>query len=128
MSVDGLETERKFDFNTHCKRYDVFSGQCSVYVKYICSLRANKFQWFCPSRTEVIVYVVERSPNGTSRRVPSSSLQAYFEQANVKVNLQQMGVALTMARVQLSPSQIKQLLQNPPAGKESCNVHVNYFL
>lgn len=67
-------------------------------------------------QTEVVIYVVERSPNGTSRRVPSSSLQAYFEQANVKVNLQQLGVALTMARIELSPAQIKQLLQNPPAG------------
>ncbi|XP_077332632.1 nucleoporin p54 isoform X2 [Lithobates pipiens] len=67
-------------------------------------------------QTEVVIYVVERSPNGTSRRVPSSSLQAYFEQANVKANFQQLGVALTMARIELSPAQIKQLLQNPPAG------------
>ncbi|XP_018409077.1 PREDICTED: nucleoporin p54 isoform X2 [Nanorana parkeri] len=67
-------------------------------------------------QVEVVIYVVERSPNGTSRRVPSSSLQGYFEQANVKANLQQLGVALTMARTELSPTQIKQLLQNPPAG------------
>ncbi|XP_072261605.1 nucleoporin p54 isoform X2 [Pyxicephalus adspersus] len=67
-------------------------------------------------QTEVVIYVVERSPNGTSRRVPSSSLQGYFEQSNVKANLQQLGVTLTMARIELSPAQIKQLLQNPPTG------------
>ncbi|KAM9328967.1 nucleoporin p54 isoform 1-T1 [Gastrophryne carolinensis] len=67
-------------------------------------------------QTEVVIYVVERSPNGTSRRVPASSLQSYFEQTNMKTNLQQLGVTLTMARTELSPAQIKQLLQNPPAG------------
>ncbi|XP_068089393.1 nucleoporin p54 [Hyperolius riggenbachi] len=67
-------------------------------------------------QTEVVVYVVERSPNGTSRRVPSSSLQGYFEQANVKSNLQQLGVTVTMARTELSPAQIKQILQHPPTG------------
>ncbi|KAJ1204890.1 hypothetical protein NDU88_000325 [Pleurodeles waltl] len=67
-------------------------------------------------QTEVVIYVVERSPNGTSRRVPSSTLYSYFEQANVKNTLQQIGVTASMARTELSPAQIKQLLQNPPAG------------
>ncbi|CAH2301499.1 nucleoporin p54 isoform X1 [Pelobates cultripes] len=67
-------------------------------------------------QTEVVIYVVERSPNGTSRRVPATTLHNYFEQANVKANLQQLGVTLIMARTELSPAQIKQLLQNPPAG------------
>lgn len=67
-------------------------------------------------QTEVVIYVVERSPNGTSRRVPSSTLYSYFEQANIKNTLQQIGVTASMARTELSPAQIKQLLQNPPAG------------
>ncbi|XP_028929552.1 nucleoporin p54 isoform X2 [Ornithorhynchus anatinus] len=67
-------------------------------------------------QTEVVIYVVERSPNGTSRRVPATTLYAHFEQANVKPSLQQLGVTLSMARTELSPAQIKQLLQNPPAG------------
>ncbi|XP_069482412.1 nucleoporin p54 isoform X2 [Ambystoma mexicanum] len=67
-------------------------------------------------QTEVVIYVVERSPNGTSRRVPSTTLHSYFEQANIKNTLQQIGVTATMARTELSPAQIKQLLQNPPAG------------
>ena len=32
--------------------------------------------------TEVVIYVVERSPNGTSRRVPATTLYAHFEQTN----------------------------------------------
>ncbi|KAM4708415.1 nucleoporin p54 isoform 2-T2 [Discoglossus pictus] len=67
-------------------------------------------------QTEVVIYVVERSLNGTSRRVPATTLHSYFEQANTRANLQQLGVTLTMARTELSPAQIKQLLQNPPAG------------
>lgn len=64
----------------------------------------------------MIIYVVERSPNGTSRRVPATTLYAHFEQANIKSSLQQLGVSLSMARTELSPAQVKQLLQNPPAG------------
>ncbi|XP_074084584.1 nucleoporin p54 isoform X3 [Macrotis lagotis] len=67
-------------------------------------------------QTEVVIYVVERSPNGTSRRVPATTLHAHFEQANIKTSLQQLGVTLSMTRTELSPAQIKQLLQNPPAG------------
>uniref|UniRef100_A0A7N9ARK7 54 kDa nucleoporin n=1 Tax=Mastacembelus armatus TaxID=205130 RepID=A0A7N9ARK7_9TELE len=67
-------------------------------------------------QTEVIIYVVERSPNGTSKRIPSSTLFSYLEQANVKVQLTQIGVAMSITRTELSPAQIKQLLQKAPAG------------
>uniref|UniRef100_A0A8D3A3J3 Nucleoporin p54 n=1 Tax=Scophthalmus maximus TaxID=52904 RepID=A0A8D3A3J3_SCOMX len=67
-------------------------------------------------QTEVIVYVVERSPNGTSKRIPATTLFGFLEQANVKVQLTQIGVAMTVTRTELSPAQLKQLLQNAPAG------------
>ncbi|KAF7696664.1 nucleoporin p54 isoform X1 [Silurus meridionalis] len=67
-------------------------------------------------QTEVIVYVVERSPNGTSKRVPASTLYSYMEQVNIKSQLQQLGVVMSITRTALSPAQLKQLLQNPPAG------------
>ncbi|XP_053559376.1 nucleoporin p54 [Bombina bombina] len=67
-------------------------------------------------QTEVVIYVVERSLNGTSRRVPATTLYSYFEQGNIKTHLQQLGVCLSIARTELSPAQIKQILQNPPAG------------
>ncbi|XP_051734694.1 nucleoporin p54 isoform X2 [Ctenopharyngodon idella] len=67
-------------------------------------------------QTEVIVYLVERSPNGTSKRVPASTLYNYMEQMNVKSQLQQLGVFMTVSRTALTPAQLKQLLQNPPAG------------
>ncbi|KAM4528626.1 nucleoporin p54 isoform 2-T2 [Odontesthes bonariensis] len=67
-------------------------------------------------QTEVIIYVVERSPNGTSKRIPASTLFGYLEQANVKAQLTQIGVAMSVTRTELSPTQLKQLLQNAPAG------------
>lgn len=73
-------------------------------------------------RTEVIIYVVERSPNGTSKRIPSTTLFSYLEQANIKVQLTQIGVAMSITRTELSPAQLKQLLQNAPAGK--CKLHL----
>ncbi|KAJ8286654.1 hypothetical protein GJAV_G00041620 [Gymnothorax javanicus] len=67
-------------------------------------------------QTEVIIYVVERSPNGTSKRIPATTLFSYVEQANIKTQLQQLGVVMSVTRTELSPAQLKQLLQNPPAG------------
>ncbi|KAM8743026.1 nucleoporin p54 isoform 2-T2 [Acanthopagrus schlegelii] len=67
-------------------------------------------------QTEVIVYVVERSPNGTSKRIPATTLFSYLEQANVKMQLSQIGVIMSVTRTELSPAQLKQLLQNAPAG------------
>lgn len=65
----------------------------------------------------MIVYVVERSLNGTSKRIPATTLFSYLEQANIKVQLTQIGVAMSVTRTELSPAQLKQLLQNAPAGK-----------
>ncbi|CAJ1070753.1 nucleoporin p54 isoform X7 [Xyrichtys novacula] len=67
-------------------------------------------------QTEVIIYLVERSPNGTSKRIPATTLFSYLEQANIKVQLTQIGVAMSLTRTELSPAQLKQLLQNAPAG------------
>ncbi|KAG7257448.1 hypothetical protein CRUP_007752 [Coryphaenoides rupestris] len=46
-------------------------------------------------QTEVIVYLVERSPNGTSKRITASALYSFVEQANVKAQLAQMGVLMS---------------------------------
>ncbi|XP_051536188.1 nucleoporin p54-like isoform X2 [Myxocyprinus asiaticus] len=67
-------------------------------------------------QTEVIVYLVERSPNGTSKRVPASTLFNFMEQMNIKSQLQQLGVFMTVSRTALTQTQLKQLLHNPPAG------------
>ncbi|XP_034565787.1 nucleoporin p54 isoform X2 [Notolabrus celidotus] len=67
-------------------------------------------------QTEVTIYLVERSPNGTSKRIPSTTLFSYLEQVNIKVQLTQIGVAMSLTRTELSPTQLKQLLQNAPAG------------
>ncbi|XP_041667632.1 nucleoporin p54 isoform X3 [Cheilinus undulatus] len=67
-------------------------------------------------QTEVIIYLVERSPNGTSKRIPASTLLSYLEQAHIKNQLTQIGVAMSVTRTELSPAQLKQLLQNAPAG------------
>lgn len=65
----------------------------------------------------MIIYIVERSPNGNSKRIPASTLFSYLEQANMKVQLTQLGVVMSIARTELSPAHLKQLLQNAPAGK-----------
>lgn len=71
----------------------------------------------CFCRTEVIIYLVERSPNGMSKRIPATTLFSYLEQANIKAQLTQIGVVMSATRTELSPAQLKQLLQNAPAGQ-----------
>lgn len=78
-------------------------------------------------RTEVMIYVVERSPNGTSKRVPASTLFNYMEQANVKNQLQQLGVMMSVTRTALSHAQLKQLLQNPPAGARATSSDIRIW-
>ncbi|XP_031658698.1 nucleoporin p54 isoform X9 [Oncorhynchus kisutch] len=67
-------------------------------------------------QTEVVIYVVERSPNGTSKRIPATTLYSYVEQANTKAQLTQLAVFMSVTRTELSPAQLKQLLANAPAG------------
>lgn len=72
----------------------------------------------------MIVYVVERSLNGTSKRIPATTLFNFLEQANIKVQLSQIGVARSVPRTELSPAQLKQLQQNAPTGTVHTPVHV----
>ncbi|TRY65209.1 hypothetical protein DNTS_009430 [Danionella cerebrum] len=67
-------------------------------------------------QTEVLIYLVERSPSGSSKRIPASTLQSFLEQMSVKSQLTALGVLMSVSRTALSHAQIKQLLQNPPAG------------
>ncbi|XP_056146661.1 nucleoporin p54 isoform X2 [Lampris incognitus] len=67
-------------------------------------------------QTEVIIFVVERFANGTSKRTPASTLLSYFEQVNIKAQLSQLGVVKSIIRSELSQEQVKQLLQNAPVG------------
>ncbi|XP_059844800.1 nucleoporin p54 isoform X2 [Hypanus sabinus] len=67
-------------------------------------------------QTEMVIYVVERFPNGNSRRVSATNLFNSLEQTNMKNQLMQLGVVVALPRTELSPTQIKQLLQNPPTG------------
>lgn len=82
----------------------------------------NSFVILPICRTEVIIYLVERSPNGTSKRIPATTLFSYLEQANIKAQLTQIGVIMSATRTELSPAQLKQLLQTAPAGQhgDSC--------
>lgn len=84
-----------------------------------------------PIRTEVIIYLVERSPNGTSKRIPATTLSSFLEQNNIKTQLTQLGVLMSVTRTELSPAQLKQLLQNAPAGgppvhASELHVHKNF--
>eukprot|EP00058_Branchiostoma_floridae_P001530 XP_002587018.1 hypothetical protein BRAFLDRAFT_103834 [Branchiostoma floridae] len=67
-------------------------------------------------KSEVIIYIIERNPNGTSRRIAASELFNFLNQNHVKTQLTQLGVVNMVAKTTLTAAQIKQLTDTPPAG------------
>ncbi|XP_013380711.1 nucleoporin p54 [Lingula anatina] len=67
-------------------------------------------------QTELIIYVVERQPTGVSRRIPSTELYAFMNQANIKTQLGQMEVVNILPKTGFTAEQLKFYLDNPPAG------------
>ncbi|XP_013783741.1 nuclear pore complex protein Nup54-like [Limulus polyphemus] len=67
-------------------------------------------------RTEVIIYLIERAPTGLSRRVPTHELQAFLEQNHIKTHLNSMGILSCVPRSAPTKDQLKEYLDNPPAG------------
>jgi len=67
-------------------------------------------------KSEVTIYVKEQKSDGTSRKIPASELASGLQQQNIKSQLT-TSIALedVSVRTKLSQSQIKQILDNPPA-------------
>lgn len=70
-------------------------------------------------RSEVIMYVVERHPNGSSRTVPATDVFTHFNQANVKTQLQSIGITNVYMKTSMTSSQLQHYLENPPVGIDS---------
>lgn len=70
-------------------------------------------------RSEVILYVVERHPNGSSRTVPATDVFTHLNQANIKTQLQSIGIVNIYMKTSMSPSQLQHYLENPPVGIDS---------
>ena len=68
-------------------------------------------------RCEAVIYVLERSATGATRRISSSELFTFLSQPNIKNQLlQQLTVAHFLSKTAMMPDQLKQYLDNPPAG------------
>ncbi|KAI8510638.1 Nuclear pore complex protein Nup54, partial [Branchiostoma belcheri] len=67
-------------------------------------------------KSEVVIYIIERNPNGTSRRISASELFNFLNQNHVKTQLTQLGVVNMVAKTTLTAAQVKQLTDTPPAG------------
>lgn len=70
-------------------------------------------------KSEIVIYVVERQVNGSSRRILATELYGFFSQQNIKTQLNQLGVEDMIAKTLLSASQLKQFLDTPPLGIDS---------
>jgi len=70
-------------------------------------------------RSEVIMYVVERHPNGSSRTIPATDVFTHLSQPNIKTQLQTYGIINILMKTSMSPAQLQQYLDNPPVGIDS---------
>lgn len=71
------------------------------------------------NRSEIVMYVVERHPNGSSRTVPAIDVFKHLNQANIKAQLEATGIVNILMKTSMSASQLQQYLENPPVGIDS---------
>jgi nuclear pore complex protein Nup54 len=69
------------------------------------------------SRAELIIYIMERQPIGTTRRIPAMELNGFLIQSNIATQLQsQLAIETVIPKMGFSEEQLKQYLDTPPAG------------
>lgn len=66
------------------------------------------------TKTQVVIYVQEKSVTGSMRRIPATELSAYLLMQ--KQQLLNLGADNVFAQVTSDKDQIKEYLENPPAG------------
>ena len=67
-------------------------------------------------RTEVVIYIMERSATGMTKRIPASQAFSHFSQNNIKMQLGQLGVVELVPKLAVSGAQLEGYLSNPPLG------------
>ena len=82
----------------------------TVIVEGVSGLDANK--------TEVLISLQERSATGAVHRAPASDLSSYIwqQQANVRAQLNSLGVVNCVPKMRPSADQLREYLASPPAG------------
>lgn len=72
----------------------------------------------CIFRTELVIYVLERPPQGPAKRIPARELCAFLQQQMQWSQLTTLLSAESIApKMGWSPEQIKEYLDTPPAGE-----------
>ncbi|KAK2149457.1 hypothetical protein LSH36_451g01007 [Paralvinella palmiformis] len=68
-------------------------------------------------KTEMMLYLQERSPTGTTRRIPASDVyKVVTSNANIKQQLSNLCVENLITKLAFDQEQLQQYLDNPPAG------------
>lgn len=68
------------------------------------------------NKSEVTIYIIERAASGVSRRIPTSELFSFVNQANIKLQLTSLGVEAVIPKAAPSAEQLRDYLEHPPAG------------
>ena len=72
----------------------------------------------CPFRTELVIYVLERPPQGPAKRIPARELCAFLQQQMQWSQLtSQLSTESIAPKMGWSPEQIKEYMDTPPAGE-----------
>ena len=66
----------------------------------------------------MIFYIQERSQTGATRRLPATEVFNFFNQQQMQTQLaQHLAVEKIFPKTGMTAEQLKQYLENPPAGK-----------
>lgn len=67
-------------------------------------------------RTEMVIYVQDRLPNGSVKKVQASLLHKALCQGNVSTQLKNAGVEQAIPKASMSESALQYYLDTPPSG------------
>ncbi len=76
----------------------------------------SKFICWCVFRTEVTIYIQERSPTGATRRLSATELYNFLNQNNIRMQLQQLTIVNAIPKTGMTHDQQHKYLETPPAG------------
>ena len=103
--------------NVNSEFWQLRISGCSIinYFNWLTALHISLYSvFFSTFRTELVVYLQEKLPNSTIKRVPASTL--YQNMKSVSQQLEAKQVIQCVPKASMSEIQLQNYLKTPPAG------------
>lgn len=88
----------------------------TIFSKPNISVNIESYKQLADSKTQLTIYVEEKSPTNETRRVPATDVASFLNQPNPVQQLRTIGVEATFAFVAPDDDQVREYLEKPPKG------------